>query len=331
MSKHRLAVMGRLLAVAVPLALLALLPLSEDQYLIYLCSLGMCYAFGALALNVLMGFGSSISLGHAGFFAVGAYTVAIVLDRYGWSLYAGLLAALVIGAVLGAIVALPALRLSGLYLAIGTLAFGLVIERLIASWGEVTGGANGLGVYPPLRTEELYYIVLIAFVLAVVVYRNALSGGYRLVLQASRDHEIAAQSLGINLSHAKINSFVFSAALTSLGGGLYSAVVGFLVGTTFTLDLSLLFILMVMLGGSGSIYGPVVGTAFVVALPEVTKGTGWSENLIYGIAIMLIILFLPRGLAGIARSLSTRLSGHASRKTPRSPTELVGVERGAAR
>lgn len=291
----------RVLAAVVTIAVLAVLPLTGDQYLLYLFSLGMTYALAALGLNALMGFGPVISLGHAGFFAVGAYTTGIALGRYELSLYLALFAAGVIGAAVGAVVALPALRLTGLYLAIGTLAFGLVVERSVASATEWTGGPNGLSVISPFTSEQLFYVILVVFVSLTLVYRNVVLGGFGDLLQGTRDHEIAAQSMGINIGRLKISAFAFSALYASIGGGLYACAVGYIVGASFALNPSLLFVLMVMLGGAGSVYGPILGAAFVVALPEVMKGVNWGQDLIYGVAIVAVILFFPSGLVGILK------------------------------
>lgn len=295
---------ARLLSVATVVGALVLLPLGGDQYLLYLFSLGMTYALAALGLNVLMGYGPIISLGHAGFFAVGAYGSAIAMGKLELHLAVALLVAAVLGAIIGVIVALPALRLTGLYLAIGTLAFGLIVERSVASATEWTGGPNGLSVVSSMTAEQLFYLILFLTVCLVAVYRNAVLGGFGNLLQAARDHEIAAQSLGVNLATLKMKAFAFSATYAAIGGALYALVVGYIVGTSFALNLSLLFILMVMLGGAGSVYGPIFGAAFVVALPEVMKGVSWSQDVLYGIAILAIILFFPAGLAGIVKGRS---------------------------
>ena len=291
----------RALTAVVTVAVLAVIPLTGDQYLLYLFSIGMTYALAALGLNVLMGFGPVISLGHAGFFAVGAYTTGIALGRYELSVYMALFAAGIIGAAVGAVVALPALRLTGLYLAIGTLAFGLVVERSAASATEWTGGPNGLSVNSPFTNEELFYVILVVFVAMTFAYRNVVLGGFGDLLQGIRDHEIAAQSMGINIGRLKVSAFAFSALYAAIGGGLYACAVGYIVGASFALNLSLLFVLMVMLGGAGSVYGPILGAAFVVALPEVMKGANWGQDLIYGVVIVAVILFFPSGLAGVLK------------------------------
>lgn len=293
---------------AASVALLFLLPwLGSGGYLLYLVTLGMSYALAALGLNIIMGYGPDISLGQHAFFAIGAYTTAIGMDRLGLAFAVALPLGALLSAVLSCLIALSAVRLHGLYLAIGTLAFGLVVDVVIRSAAEVTGGRNGMavtGFSPDVTT--LYLMTAAIFVVVVALYRNFVLGGYGEILTSLRDHRIAAQSLGVNVVRIKLLSFMVCGALAGLGGGLYAVAVTYIASESFSLNLSLIFILMVVVGGAGSVYGPIIGAAFATALPEVTRDFGAASDIAYGLAIVLVMLFMRGGIVGLLRRIPAR-------------------------
>lgn len=313
-------------AIIAALLLLVALPVAGDAYLVYLISLAMCYALAAVGLNMLMGYGSDISLGHAGFFAVGAYTTALGMSELQLPLAASLPLAGVFGAVLGGVLALPALRLRGLYLVIATLAFGLIVERIIGAAEGLTGGFNGLAVVTSVGGTVLFYIILSVFVVLIAIYRNLLLGGFADVLQSIRDHEIAAKAMGVNVVRVKIKVFAVAGAYAAIGGGLYAVLVSYIVGESFTLRLSLVFVAMVVLGGGGSIYGPVLGAVLLTGLPQLLADYNFGQDYIFAAAIIGVLLFFPHGLVGVGRGIA----GAAARFRAGGPRTRAGTRGGNA-
>lgn len=300
--------------VVLVVAAVACVPFFGDDYLIYVVALGLTYALSSIGLNVVMGYGSVINIGQAGIFAVGVYTVGILLNQFGVPYLVGIIAAGIAGGLVGVVLALPALRLSGLYLAIVTLAFGLAVERLIPAFPDVTGGHNGLPVDSGFSSTSMLFIVLAVLIAGTVVYRSVLRGGYGSMLKALRDNEVAARAAGVNVVKVKISAMGFSGVLTGVAGALYAGVAGYVIGDSFSLEMTLMFVIIVVLGGGGTIYGPFLGTAFVVVATELLRSSG-ALHLTYGAAIVLVLLLVPMGLAGLASKVAdSRLLGGTSRR-----------------
>jgi ABC-type branched-subunit amino acid transport system permease subunit len=292
---------ARIVAAIVIVAGLAMVPaLSTETYLVYVIALGLCYALASLGLNLLMGYGPAISLGHAGFFAIGAYGTALLMQQFGCPIVLAIILAGAIGACVGALVALPAMRLHGLYLAIGTLAFGLIVQRVVENGGEITGGLNGLSVVTDLSLDSQYYLILFFTVILTLFYRNVVMGGFGAQLQACRDHETAARAMGVNLARLKVMSFALAGGYAAVAGGLYAILVGFIVGGSFSFELALVFIVVVVVGGSGTVYGPFLGAILVTAIPELFRSSGY-QNMFFGLAIVAVMLVMPTGLWGLLR------------------------------
>lgn len=298
------------------------------------------YAIVAVGLMILSGFTGLASLGHAAFLAIGAYTTAVA-QKYGvpfpvYFLLAGLLA----GAV-GAIVGFPALRLQGIYLVIATIAFGFLMEELMARWESVTHGNEGLRVKTAeifglaiQRDSPAFYFLTLGVLIAVILLTiNLLRSPTGRALLAVRDSETAARSMGVDVAGYKVKAFALSAGITGLAGCLFAHKMTFISPEMFTLALSIEFIMMVLIGGAGSIHGAVLGAIFVVmvdplltllkddvpnliaylsgilgagaatkaAIYETLARWGSAAGLkgaIYGIVIMAFILFEPHGLYG---------------------------------
>lgn len=293
----------RVLAFLVGSLALAAIPfISSDTYLPYLVALAMTYALPALGLNIIMGYGPDISLGQHGLFAVGAYGTAISMAQLGLPFGFALLLGTVAAGLLSALIALPALRLHGLYLAIGTLAFGLVVNAVAQSGGELTGGRMGLGVEPVFTDERYGYLVTLAvFLTALLAYRAFVLSKNGNLLLALKDHKIGAQAMGVGVVRVKLISFTACGLLAGAGGGLYAVLVSYIASDSFGLHMSLLFLLMVVVGGSGTVYGPVLGAVFVVTLPEFTDDLGDFNEIIFGVAIVLVMYFMRDGIAGLFR------------------------------
>jgi len=299
--------MNRHAAIALAVGAFVALPLLVGDYWIYLLTLTATYGIVALGLNLLTGSSGQISLGHAGFFAIGAYVSTIATSKYGVPFPAALAIAVVGGWLVGLVVGFPAVRLKGLYLAIATMAFGIGIERILYHFKGLTGGAYGLMVAPPKvlgivfdTPARLYWLVLVAASLAILLVSNIAKSQPGRMLVAMRDSELAATSMGINVSVIKVLAFATSAALAAFGGVLYAAILNFISLEHFTLWLSITFISMIVVGGLGSVVGSFLGAAFVVVVPEMLRGVGGHHQIIYGLAMILVFMFWPKGLAGLA-------------------------------
>ncbi|MBE7417577.1 MAG: branched-chain amino acid ABC transporter permease [Ideonella sp.] len=290
-------------------------PLALGPYAMSLAGFVCVYAIAGVGMMLLAGYAGQVSLGHAAFFAAGAYVEAIALTQ-GWPFAASFVAAGAIAALLGLVIGLPALRMSGIYLAVATLAFAFVVEEVLARWESMTRGNNGLTVPPltigPLALDaewKLYYLALAVLVLALLGVRNLLRSKTGRALMALRDSEIAAQSMGVALARTKLVAFAASAALTGLAGALYAHKIQFLSPDQFTINTSVELLVLVLVGGLGSLHGAVFGAAFIVMLPQaivLVKGAlGLSAATqagldagVYGLLLIGFMLYEPAGLYG---------------------------------
>ncbi len=295
-------------------ALLAMPALASGYWLSQLIFI-FIYGIVGLGLMLLAGFTGQMSIGHAAFMAVGAYSEAVLAAR-GWPFPLTTLVAVVLSAAAGVAVGLPALRLRGLYLAIATLAFGFIIEELIARWDSVTAGNAGMRVKPiellgwSLRDNtSFYYLALVLVVLTLHLVRNLLRTPTGRAFVAVRDSEISAQSMGVALSRTKTLAFAISAALAGLGGALYARKIGFISPEQFTVVQSIELVMMIVIGGLGSLHGVFLGAAFVIALPQAISfgkeflpqavaASPGLQPMIFGLVLMAFLLFEPQGLYG---------------------------------
>lgn len=301
----------------IAIAAFAVLPTFTGDYWIYILTLTGTYGIVALGLNLLTGWSGQISLGHAGFFAIGAYVSTIATTKYGVSFPLALLIAVATGWLFGLLVGFPAVRLKGLYLAIATMAFGIGIERALYHFKGITGGAYGLTVPSPTlfglavnTPARMYWLVLAVVVITTIFVTNIARSQSGRMLVAMRDSELAAISMGIDAARLKVLAFATSAALAALGGVLYATVLAFISLEHFTLWLSITFISMIVVGGLGSVLGSFLGAAFVVVVPELLRGFGSYHQIIYGLAMILVFMFWPTGLAGLGKLLLDKLPSH---------------------
>jgi branched-chain amino acid transport system permease protein len=292
------------------IAAVILLPaLVESRYVLFVCDLAMIYAIVALGLNLLMGYGGQISVGHAAFFGIGAYTSAILSVDFGWSFWTALPASLALSAAFGLVLGLPTLRLRGHYLILATLGFGEIVRLVLQNWQQLTKGPTGIVGIPPVRlfgialqTERQFYYLALAFLaLALVVTVRLARTRMGRELISVRDHELAAELMGVDTVRVKLFAFSTSAAFAGIAGSLYAHMSGSISPDVFTFELSVALLIMVMLGGPGTILGPVFGALVLTALPEVLRDFKELYLVFYGVGILLLSIFLPRGLAGLLR------------------------------
>ncbi|MBU7574559.1 MAG: branched-chain amino acid ABC transporter permease [Hydrogenophaga sp.] len=294
---------------------LVMAPWAIPEYWLAQLTFVLIYAVVGLGLMLLAGFTGLFSLGHAAFLGVGAYTQAIMVNA-GIPFPLALACAGLLSAAVGMVVGLPALRVKGIYLGMATLAFGFIVEEVIARWEHVTGGNAGLMVqYPALfgwsldSTEEFYFLCLVVTVLATLGIVNLMRSSTGRAFVAIRDSEISAQSMGIQLARYKTLSFALSAALAGIGGALYAHKIQFLSPEQFSIIQSIDLLLMVVIGGLGSIHGAFLGAIFLIVMPQLIalgkdylpEAIGQAAGLqgaVYGIVLIAFVLFEPMGLYG---------------------------------
>lgn len=285
-------------------------PLVVSGYALYLLTLTEIFTLVALGLNFLTGYAGQISLCHAAFFGVGAYATAILTQKAGVPYLASLLAGALLTTAIGAIVAIPALRLKNIYLAIATLGFGVVLQKIIFEWRSLTGGGGGLALTPTsiagydLGATGLYYLTLALMTLGLFGASNLSRGRTGRALLVIKDSEIAAGSLGIHASRYKVIAFAISAFYAAVAGGLFAYLVRYINPESFSVGLSISFLSMVVIGGLGTIGGSIVGAAFYVIVPELLRGIKDAPGLVFGLLLVLVMVFMPRGLWGMLRRLT---------------------------
>ena len=287
-------------------------PLMAPRYFVFLATLVAVNAVVAIGLNLLSGYTNQLSFGHAGFLAVGAYTAAILTLRApALPVPLTLLAAGLVTALVGLALGIPCLRLDGLYLAMATLAFGFVVTEAITNLGSLTHGNDGLRV-PLARLgpwlldtdRSRYYLALAVAAAMTLGALNVAATRTGRAFLAIRTSEIAAQASGINPAALKTVAFVLSAFYTGVAGGLFAFAVGFLSPDAFDVFLSVDFLVMIILGGLGSVWGAVAGAAIVTVLNDSLASFQAYRPLVFGAIMVAGMLFAPGGLAAMTRRQS---------------------------
>jgi branched-chain amino acid transport system permease protein len=287
-------------------------PLVAPKYLVFLGTLVAVNAIVAIGLNLLSGYTNQLSFGHAGFLAIGAYVAALLtLQVPALPVPLTLLVAGLATALVGLALGIPCLRLEGLYLAMATLAFGFVVTEAITNLDWLTRGNDGLRVplarLGPwtLATDAARYYLAVAVAAAMILAAlNVAATRTGRAFLALRTSEIAAQASGINAAAYKTIAFVLSAFYTGVAGGLFAFVVGFLSPDAFDVFLSVDFLVMIILGGLGSVLGSVAGAAIVTVLNDSLAGFQAFRPLIFGAIMIICMLFMPGGLAAMTRRKS---------------------------
>ncbi len=294
---------------------LLLAPWWSGEYAMAQLTFILIYGVVGLGLMLLAGFTGLFSIGHAAFLGVGAYTQA-VLVTHGVPFLGALAGAALLSALVGAIVGLPALRVKGIYLGIATLAFGFIVEEVLARWESVTKGNSGLPVpgasiagVDLSSSEGFYYLCLAITIACTLAVINLLRSPTGRAFVAIRDSEVSAQSMGIHLAYYKTLSFSLSAALAGIGGALYAHKLRFISPEQFNIIQSIDLLLMIVIGGLGSIHGAFLGAIFLITLPQgiavakdwLPESIGQSpglQTLVYGLILVGFVLFEPHGLYG---------------------------------
>jgi branched-chain amino acid transport system permease protein len=309
------------------MAALAIFPLVVKNYYVYMANYMAINIMVAIGLNLLVGYTGQISLGHAGFFAIGAYGTVVLMAKAGLPFVVALPVSALIAALLGFLLGLPALRLEGPYLSIATLGFGLTITQVIGRI-EFFGGRQGL--HTPALTigpwhldsdVDFYYLLIIITVILTLAARNLIKTKVGRAFIAIRDADIAAETMGVNLTYYKTLAFAVSAFYTGIAGGLYAFVLRFIEPEIFSLLMSIIFLAMVVVGGLGSIFGSIAGACLlswldlelrnILSIPYLgdwlealsqsyfsITGVSNIQFIVYGLIMVLIMLFEPLGIYG---------------------------------
>ncbi|TPQ32961.1 branched-chain amino acid ABC transporter ATP-binding protein/permease [Cupriavidus pinatubonensis] len=324
---------------------MALLPqLVSNTYELRIWMLLTIYALVALGLNILVGLTGLVSLGQAGLFAIGAYVAAILAAKLGIGFVATIVIAMIVAALFGALLAYPTVRVKGVYLAVITIAFGIIVENVAIEWQGMTGGTNGISAIPgpaflgkALDDTGYFYLLAVLFLGAYVLHYNIMKSRFGRAMRAVSQSEIAARSMGINPIAIRTFSFVIAAAFAGMAGGLYAYLNLYVNPDTFRFDDSVRFLLMVILGGSGTIVGPVLGATILTFLPEYLQAFGEWQRFAYGALLALVMFCLPLGVVGTLSNLRGRFRASVSRASeewPRLSTRIntmlqVDAQRGA--
>ena len=299
--------------------------LLTNDYYISVLILSCINAIIAAGLNLLLGYAGQISLGQAAFFGLAAYATAVATATFSLPMEVGLLLAVGVAAGVAWLIGIPTLKLSGHYLAMATLGFGVIVYIFLNEAIAITGGPSGFTGIPRLALLgfsfesdlSYYYLVASALTLAVLISLNLIHSRVGRALRAIHTSEKAAQVLGVDIARYKLFVFVLSAAYAGLAGFLYAHYLSFVAPSSFGFLFSVKLMTMVVLGGMADIWGAVAGAFFLTALPEVLRVFEEIEVLLFGVILVLCMMFLPDGLLG---GLKRLLSAIAARRRATAPS-----------
>jgi branched-chain amino acid transport system permease protein len=317
----------QMILVAVVLLAACALPFVVSNYRTFQFTLALVYAIALLGLNMLTGYNGQISLGHGAFYALGAYTTAILMDHYGVPYWATIPVAAAVCLVAGFLFGLPALRLEGLYLALATFALAVSLPALLKyhHLEQWTGGVQGIVILKPdppfdlpINADQwLYFFTLAIAVLMFALAWNILRGRMGRAMVAIRDQHTAAEAMGINTAMVKSLTFGISAMYTGIAGALSAIAIQFVAPDSFNIFVSIVFLVGIVIGGLASISGAIYGALFIQFVPNIadaiSRAAPWA---IFGIFLLGFVYLMPMGVAGAVRMAVARLSRKAQNQKP---------------
>ncbi len=293
-----------------PVLLLALLaaPLGTDAYTQYILNLVLIYVILGVGLNFLLGYAGQFAFAHAALMGIGAYTTAVLSARLGVSFWIGLPLSGVLAALVGLMGALPAMRMKRVYLALVTLAFAELIVWVLINWKQVTYGTDGVSMAAPYLfgwrvkgDKNVFYVVLVVTALMFWLAKRILESRIGRAFMAIRENEIVAQCSGINVARTKAVVFALSAFYAGIAGSLYALTLGYIVPESFGLFQLVVHFSIVVLGGMMSLSGALIGAVLLTTLPELLRDFQALQEMIYGVVLMVVIIFMPHGIAGMLK------------------------------
>jgi len=308
-------------------ALLATLP----DYPRFVVSLTLVNAIAAMGVNLSMGYAGQVSVGHAGFAAIGAYTTAIMMGRLGVSFWATVPVGGALALLCGILIGLPALKLTPLYIAMVTFGFGQVVNLVSLNWVDLTNGPNGLPV-PAIglgryvfSPESFSYVIAASFLLLFWIAGNLVRSRMGRGFLAIRDSEVAAESMGVNLAKYKTIAFAVGAFYGGLSGALYAGLSNYVNPDAFIFPVSVLYLTMNVVGGMGTLAGPLVGALIFTVMPEVLRGFAEYKEFLSGGLLLLFLVFFPEGLVGMLDRAAEKLFRRSGRSAPAGTASATDV------
>lgn len=301
MNRKVLRLFPKIVLAVLVLSIPVLMP---NNYYMGLANLALIYVIVAIGLNFIYGYTGYISFAQAGFFGIGAYTSALLAVDGHMSFWVTLPLSGLVATVVGIMLGIPALKLSGHYLAMCTIGFGIIVQMILQNWTAFTHGAQGIGGIPGISLGPLaltnptqyYYFTLVFACLAVLLSWAIEHSNLGRSFKAVREDEIAASTSGINLTFTKVFSFALSAMFAGLAGSLYAHMSAYISPDTFSFDQSIIFFTMVLVGGAGTVWGPIVGAVLLTFIPELLRFLQEYYMALFGIGICLAMLFMPQGI-----------------------------------
>lgn len=290
------------------LLFLLLLPyLGVNIYSLHVYTLICIYIIISIGLNIIFGHTGQISLGHAAFYAIGAYTSALLTARLGFPFVLAFFCAGFVSLIIGLGVGAATLKLEGAYLAMATIGFGEIVRMVLIHWERVSGGPAGISKIPDPSffgwqlhsAQSKYYLVLFVTMVAFICYRNLMMSNYGKKFTAVKENILAAQAMGVDTTRTKVIAFGISTLYAGLGGSLYAHLNCYIAPDAFPLSESITLLLIVVLGGMGNILGPILGSIILIEVKESLRMLKDYNMLIYGFALMALMIFAPKGFSGV--------------------------------
>jgi len=311
-------------------ALLAFPLLVKNEYFLNVGVLAGIYVILTMGLNITNGWTGLMSFGYAAFYGIGAYTAAILATRYGVPFWATFVLGGVMAGLVGMAIAVPTLRLKGIFLALVTIGFQEIVFLVTLNWTSLTRGPMGIpGIPPPSlgaygfnSNRDYFYLILALNVVMIFVVSRIMDSRLGRMFIAMREDEVAAQSVGISIYPAKVLSFVISTFMAGVAGAFFAHHARFVSADSFRLDETFIILTMLIVGGMGTVIGPIIGAVFLVILPEAARFLAHYRDIVYGAILILVILFRPQGIAGIPGIIHS-----PTRKKSLEPTPHGGAAR----
>jgi len=305
------------------IVIVLIIALVKNAYYISILTFIAINSLIAIGLCLLMGYAGQISLGHAAFYGLGAYTSAILTTKLAWSPWLSLPVAIMLTCLIAYLIGRPTLHLKGHYLAMATLGFGVIVHIVMKEWLSLTGGNSGLTSIPalsiagiPLDSERKIFCLASLIMVAVLLFSaNLAASRAGRALQSVHSSEVAASTSGVNIARYKLKVFVLSAGFAAIAGFLYSHYVKFISPQPFDFKFSIELVLMVVLGGVGSVWGGLLGAGIVTILGEALRKFGHYDIIVFGTILMIVIIFFPQGIAGELSRLYRAWMGRRSKDT----------------
>lgn len=323
----------RFLLIAIGVIILCMLPvMGITMYIKRITVMIMLYTVLAQGLNILTGYTGQVSLGNAGFYAIGAYTSAILTTFHNWPFWGSLVLAFIISGSIGLLLGIPTLRLRGSYLSIVTLGFGEIVRLVILNWDKVTRGTLGIRSIPSprifgfeltLENSGMYYLMLVILILVVSACYCIVHSKIGRAFESIREDELVATIMGINTTNYKVLAFVISASISGIAGAFYASFSHYIDATIFSFDASIEMLSIVILGGMGTIGGVIVGAILLISAPELLRFLNEYRFVMYGLILVMMMRFRPQGLFG-GRSLLPYSLPKGCKKT--FPEQLVNED-----